>query len=313
MGSQLLQQALILQQALTSLRERFVRLGRKGRLRAVLVETPVFVHTPGSGLGGVPGSRGKFVWVWSRAYREPAIRVDATGNPVVIATAFVDVQGNPQLNDEGRPIDFSDCGAVRVVQLEGDNTIWDQFKELAADAGHVLETAPSSIRDRFPHETLGLNEPPLRWLCASLTLHGHGYLDRHCLLRPTNRYGSRSTLTWPNLIHSLVICLRKSSTISPTPVRADLCPGTGISPSRTGRDFVTEHSWRDAIRGVTDPPEWFSTLADVVQASVYAIDVLLADIEAEVEEQGTHFDFTAPGYCDVTASCRYSESGKAIS
>ena len=221
MGSQLLQQALILQQALTSLRERFVRLGRKGRLRAVLVETPVFVHTPGSGLGGVPGSRGKFVWVWSRAYREPAIRVDATGNPVVIATAFVDVQGNPQLNDEGRPIDFSDCGAVRVVQLEGDNTIWDQFKELAADAGHVLETAPSSIRDRFPHETLGLNEPPLRWLCASLTLHGHGYLDRHCLLRPTNRYGSRSTLTWPNLIHSLVICLRKSSTISPTPVRAN--------------------------------------------------------------------------------------------
>jgi hypothetical protein len=34
---------------------------------------------------------------------------------------------------------------------------------------------------------------------------------------------------------------------------------------------------------VTDPPEWFSTLADVVQASVDAINVLLDDIPAEVD------------------------------
>ncbi len=49
--------------------------------------------------------------------------------------------------------------------------------------------------------------------------------------------------------------------------------------------FVNEHPWKNAVRGVSDPPEWFSTLADVVHASVYAIDILLADIAAAEEEK----------------------------
>ena len=42
-------------------------------------------------------------------------------------------------------------------------------------------------------------------------------------------------------------------------------------------NYVKEYPRKDAICNVNDPPEWFSELTDVVQASIYAIDILLTD------------------------------------
>ena len=110
------------------------------------------------------------MWIWSTTYRLPLVRQDVNGNPVVAEEALVDVDGNPWLDEAGRPIDYADCGAVRVVSLYGDAEVWPTFERLAADAGHLLSNSPSLIRDHFAPETPAMQPEPLRWICAVFDL-----------------------------------------------------------------------------------------------------------------------------------------------
>lgn len=280
----------LLRQALTNSQKRFADLHQKGRLRAVLVETSYFMV---SGLDrvGVPGSREAWVWLWSRIYREPVIRMDAAGKPVVAAKPFVDAAGNRYLDDKGQPIDVADCGANRLVQLEGDDATWKRFRGLATDAGHLLEDAPSSIQSRFPPETLGLAEAPLRWICALFDLAWARIPGSP--LRPEIDKSVQVEID-PDVVNPATLVGDIPAEISHQPRG-----GGGLAhpdwlksepwrmniPLTGWPHFVSAHPTPNTVRGVSDPPGWFSTLEDVVQASVHAIDILLEDIPPEDEKQ----------------------------
>ena len=80
------------QKSLTDLREQFKCLGRKGKLRVVLVETPKPTHTPRWESKRIPGVRGNSIWLGSNAYRRCLPRADSEGALVVITLPFVDNQ-----------------------------------------------------------------------------------------------------------------------------------------------------------------------------------------------------------------------------
>jgi hypothetical protein len=221
---------------------------------------------------------------------------------------FVDAEGNPQLNEEGQPIDYDNCGAIRVVRLEGNDTLWERFNQLATDAGRLLESSSPPIRERFPPATLALADAPLRWVCAIFDL-AWARIPGSPLCAETDksvRVEIDPDVVDPDALAGDVLADILAETNDDADETDDhvseakhendsrkreRCrswpksqPWHREIPLADWPNFVKEHPWREAVRGVTDPPEWFSTLADVVQASVYAIDVLLADIATEAEK-----------------------------
>jgi hypothetical protein len=174
---------------------------------------------------------------------------------------FVDDGGDPQLNDEGQPIEFANCGAIRRVFVEGDSEIWRRFAKLATATGHLLESPLPFIQDYFPPETLKLADSPLRWLCAIFDLAWARIPESP--LRPNIDKSVRIK------IDSNVRSFGRLPSQTSSYKRILL-----VNVSR----FANEYQQNGVIRGVGNPPEWFSTLDDVVQASVDAIEILLAEI-----------------------------------
>ncbi|NLE59921.1 MAG: hypothetical protein GX616_16335 [Planctomycetes bacterium] len=294
----------LLKQTMTTLRERFSELQDRGRLKAELVESPILVRQPGMRPRKPPGSRGESVWIWSTTYRLPLVRQDVNGNPVVAEEALVDVDGNPWLDEAGRPIDYADCGAVRVVSLYGDAEVWPTFERLAADAGHLLSNSPSLIRDHFAPETPAMQPEPLRWICAVFDLAWARVPGS--ALRPETDKVVRVTIDM-NLADpdppedddnaDSTDDTEPESTQEP-PSSEDATGETLTNRRRRTEPFEYMPRVRyiplddlpryldafphpDALGGFTDPPEWLSTLDDVIQASVHALDILLDAMAAD--------------------------------
>ena len=224
--------------------------------------------------------------------------------------------GKTTIEYAGQPIDFADCGANRVVELVGVATNWDQMEELATDAGHLLDNVQPPIQGHFPSETLRLAEAPLRWICALFDLAWakipesplRTEIDKSVWVEIDPDVVDPNTL--PGDMPADMFPATDAATDGPHASAAanasaeealegfdvesegieDLPNGQRIQHRPKSRPwrrriplaewprFVREFPCLAALRFVSEPPEWYSTLADVTAASVYAIDIFLADI-----------------------------------
>jgi hypothetical protein len=170
----------LLRQSLTDLRRRFENLRGTDQLRLILTEGPGVcrgANDPRSDLSFVQGRQ----VIFPQCYRPPVIRVDDAGRPTPAEVPFFDVLGEVQRGSDGQLEYYEDCGAFRDIWIEGTYEKWQQFRLVAADAGHVFGHAHMAVRKHFPRETLELTDPVLRWLSAIFDLAWAGSVPRHRL------------------------------------------------------------------------------------------------------------------------------------
>lgn len=274
--------SVILQRSLESLHTQFSQLRDDGVLSVTLVESPCFTREPRkiSTFGLVPTPE-SVEW-WCEVYRKPLVQIDAAGKDIETETPYVDEMGNRQLSSTGRPLDFLDCGVLRYVNVNGDRELWDRFKQYFADAGNLLESIPSQLKSRFPSESIAIRDPNLRWICALFDL---AWAQIPGLpLRPKP---GRSVLVQidPNLLSPNTPPGDSPCTIAEETggdhagtERQGLLPYYQDVPLSDWPQFKREFSCPEALKHSGDPPEWYSKLADIVQASMYGIQVLLSDL-----------------------------------
>jgi hypothetical protein len=133
-----------------------------------------------------------------------------------------------------------DAGANRTIYLFGTDKADDGFSPLATDAGNLLSAIPeNAFPVIIPADTLRTTTPAIRWIYFLFDL------------------------AWAKV------------------------PGSALRPSKdktawAGRTSVSLASlpqvrarFKDLAERFLDPPTWYSTIDDLVQASIYAIDILM--------------------------------------
>lgn len=344
----------LLKQTLADLRAAFADVRKRGRLRILLVETPLSAARFKT--GDLPGVRGDAVWV--RTFAFPELGQSDPKSPGTTRTMAAEVghsdpsgtrEGKPQRDVESQPSDDAAREVVRLIRVEGDSDVWQEFSNVAANAGHVLESASTLIQDRFRSETLRISELSSRWLCSLFDLAWAKIPGSP--LRPETDKSVQVEFD-PDVIDPDTVPGDLPAGDFGQPTHREYEPGPDVQdpPDDTGVDtdvagvghhtaghqpgrrkscgwfksepwirdilltdwshFTTEHPWRDAVRGMHDPPEWFSALADAVEASVFAADIMLSDL---AHRRATSAEPpTTPSIGDASAGVSLQEACKNL-
>jgi hypothetical protein len=172
------------------------------------------------------------------------------------------------LGEDGKPLKENPAlpsrGLFRQVQFWGDPKTDTAYRRLARDAGNCVPERLLTVSQLVPVETMKTADAGLRWTYLLFDLAENG--GEGCpvrLLREKSVY-----------FHGHTIPLSQLPSVA----------GGTIEPSTQPR--VGEQGADLADRIPSDPEQWYSALDDVVNASVAAIDVLLALTDIDAGKEG---------------------------
>ncbi|MEN6404893.1 MAG: hypothetical protein ABFC77_00325 [Thermoguttaceae bacterium] len=231
---------------LQRLQDRFLKAVEAGhQLQCCLIEWSAMDGAP---QGDPPGFSGKNPVKWATGvYRMQGVICDQTGLPTFSDTLTYDLNGKPITNSEGQPYAI-DRGAIRAIYLYGTHEMLHSLKPILGDAGHLLASIPpATFPIAIPRVTLRTDDVMRRWLYLLFDL------------------------AWANIGGSpLRVSEDKSAWYENTSVALDTVRLFRGPNKPTG--FGAEEN---LLSHIPDPPPWYSTIADVAQSSVYALDILL--------------------------------------
>jgi hypothetical protein len=193
-------------------------------------------------------------WVLSE-YRSPGIIHDARGRPTFADSPTYDRDGKPIANSAGQPYAV-DRGASRAIQLYGTRQARDSLEPIFVDAGNLLSSMRAdSLSVPIPSPTLRTDKPLARWLYFLFDM------------------------AWAEVAGSpLRVSREKSAWYQNTDVTLKM-----VLWFRGPNKPAGFHPAEPMIANIPDPPNWYSVIDDLAQASVDAIDILLAEVMTREE------------------------------
>lgn len=235
--------------SLVGLQERFLEAAKSSSpLGCVLVEA-VLPAQPDSLAPPPPAFDGRQqVRFNGSMYRHPSLLFAAEG----VSQFRWESDGAPVTNEAGEKAVGTQPGVLRRVQFWGDERTDAAYNQLSKDAGNCVIGTPLAALNLVPAETLATGDAGLRWTYLLFDL-----AERRVVGSPLRLLQERSVVF----------------------------QGTRIELA--GLPVVREQFPDLAAKIPGDPEAWYSALDDLLQASAYAIDLLLAIPSAAEDREGS--------------------------
>jgi hypothetical protein len=184
-----------------------------------------------------------------------------TGEKLEFADPPVDANGRLLILNKAKERVSILGGTARNLRIAGESDWFPEFAVLVKAAGEAIDRSSSQFWPWFPYETINTNNPALRWFFALFDL-AWARVPRSGLLPTVER-------TWQ----------------FPTGTKSE---SMGLPPASDVPDNDPESG--ESARPWLDRPWCYSEIADLSQASVLAINILLDALPASPGKGGQHAD-----------------------